>query len=33
MPFVSELVPVVDLAAGEVRIEDRPGLLDIAEAT
>jgi 16S rRNA processing protein RimM len=28
VPFVSELVPDVDLAAGCLRVADRPGLLD-----
>jgi 16S rRNA processing protein RimM len=28
VPFVSALVPVVDLAAGRLEVEDRPGLLD-----
>jgi 16S rRNA processing protein RimM len=28
VPFVGALVPVVDLAAGRLEVEDRPGLLD-----
>ncbi len=28
VPFVSELVPTVDLGAGAVHVADRPGLLD-----
>jgi 16S rRNA processing protein RimM len=28
VPFVSELVPVVDLDAGTLTVEPRPGLLD-----
>ena len=28
VPFVAALVPEVDLAAGRVLVEDRPGLLD-----
>lgn len=28
VPFVSELVPVVDVAGGRVVVSDRPGLLD-----
>jgi 16S rRNA processing protein RimM len=28
VPFVSELVPDVDLASGRLRVADRPGLLD-----
>jgi 16S rRNA processing protein RimM len=28
VPFVTDLVPEVDLAAGRLVINDRPGLLD-----
>jgi 16S rRNA processing protein RimM len=28
VPFVADIVPVVDLAAGRVVVEDLPGLLD-----
>jgi hypothetical protein len=28
VPFVTELVPEVDLASGTLRVSDRPGLLD-----
>ena len=31
MPFVSALVPEVDLAGGRVVVADRPGLLSPAE--
>ena len=30
VPFVSALVPVVDVAAGRLEVEDRPGLLSAA---
>lgn len=31
VPFVAEIVPTVDLAAGEVSIDPPPGLLDVGE--
>jgi 16S rRNA processing protein RimM len=31
VPFVSQLVPVVDVPAGRLEIADRPGLLDVPD--